>query len=478
PSPSPTRPANDSNSYNGTNFPVVKDAPTSMPTDPGHEFTDVVTQLGGVGASYPSGGPYPAMDNSGFAANYATTSTEGNPPPASDIGLIMAAFDTPSQLPVMYQLATQFVVCYHWFSSLPGPTWPNRCFVHGASSNGLDHSPSTGELIEWETVSGFIYPNGSIFDAMTNDKVSYRLYNDNHNIFSDDPQNGSIGGAIAQVSSLKGIKLTDVHSINDFANDLQNGYSAQYTFIEPNYGDVVSGSYAGGSSQHPMDDVFGGESMIKYVYEAIRNSPVWNQSLLIITYDEHGGFYDSVAPGSATPPNDGSPSGLNEFGFTFDTLGVRVPAVIISPWIGTAVDHTVYDHSSVLATVEKLLGRAPLTDRDRSANDLTHLLQSAARTDCPTTLNDPAQPAAPASARVAAGRANFNPDAPIPERGMLAGLLGVALKTEIELAGGPDAARAALIARFRHIRTLGQADAYLKAVMGRVEAARAATRKA
>jgi phospholipase C len=467
----------DSNSYNGVTYPVLKGAPTSMPTDPGHEFTDVVTQLAGMGASYPSGGPYPAIDNSGFAANYATTSSEGDPPPASDIGLIMAAFDTPNQLPVIYQLATDFVLCDHWFSSLPGPTWPNRFFVHGASSNGLDHSPSTGEMTEWETVSGFTYPNGSIFQAMANDNISYRLYNDNHNIFSDDPQNGSIGGAIAQVSSLKGIQMFDVHSINDFANDLQNGYTAQYTFIEPNYGDVVSGSYAGGSSQHPMDDVYGGESMIKYVYESIRNSPLWNESLLIITYDEHGGFYDSVAPGSTTPPNDGSSnSSLNQYGFTFDTLGVRVPALVISPWIGTGVDHTVYDHSSVLATVEKLLGLAPLTQRDGSANDLTHLLQASARTNCPTTLNNPAPPTASAAKRVAAGRARFDPDAPIPDRGMLAGLLGIALKTEIELAGGTDAARSALIARFRLIRTLGQADAYLKSVMGRVESARAARR--
>lgn len=467
------------NSYNGVTYPVVKGAPTSMPTDPGHEFTDVVTQLAGVGANYPSGGPYPPIDNSGFAANYATTTSEGDPPPISDIGLIMAAFDTPNQLPVIYQLATEFVVCDHWFSSLPGPTWPNRFFVHGASSNGLDHSPSTTEMAEWETVSGFSYPNGSIYDAMANDNISYRLYNDNHNIFSDDPQNGSIAGAIAQVSSLKGIQMTSLHSISDFASDLQNDYSAQYTFIEPNYGDVVSGSYAGGSSQHPMDDVYGGESMIKYVYEAIRNSPLWEQSLLIITYDEHGGFYDSVAPGATTPPNDGSTSsGLNEYGFNFDTLGVRVPALVISPWVGTAVDHNVYDHSSVLATVEKLLGLAPLTDRDRTANDLTHLLQASARSNCPTTLNNPAPPMAPASKRIAAGRVGYDAEAPIPSRGMLAGLLGIALKTEIELAGGAEATRSALIARFRQIRTLGQAENYLKSVMGRVEAIRSAIRKA
>lgn len=465
------------NEYAGTNYHVFSGAPTSMPTDPGHEFTDVVTQLGGQGATYPSGGPYPKITNAGFAANYATTTTEGPAPPAVDIGLIMGAFNTPTQLPVIYQLATTFTLCDHWFSSLPGPTWPNRFFVHGASSNGLDHSPSTSEMAEWETVDGFAYPNGSIFDALKNSSIGFRLYNDNHNIFSDDPQNGSIFGAIPQVAALKGIQITSVHSINDFAADLQSGYTAQYTFIEPNYGDVYSGSYAGGSSQHPMDDVYGGEGLIKYVYEAIRNSPLWEQSLLIITYDEHGGFYDSVAPGPAVPPNDGSEhSSLNQYGFTFDVLGVRVPAVVISPWVAARVDQNTYDHSSVLATVEKVLGLNALTDRDRHANDLTPLFLPAPRTDCPTTLNNPAPPAPAATKRAAAARARLDPDAPIPQRGMLAGLLGIALKSEIEMAGDAPSARSAAIARFRQIRTIGQAESYLKTVMARVQLFRANTR--
>lgn len=467
----------DSNSYNGIRYPVFSGAPTTMPTDPGHEFPDVVTQLAGQGASYPSGGPYPAIDNSGFAANYATTTTEGAPPPAADIGLIMGAFDTPKQLPVIYQLATNFTLCDHWFSSLPGPTWPNRFFVHGASSNDLDHSPSTSQMIEWESVDGFTYPRGSIYDAMKNANIGFRLYNDNHNIFSDDPQNGSVFGAIPQVASLKGIQLTSVHSISNFAADLANNYTAQYTFIEPNYGDVRSGSYAGGSSQHPMDDVYGGEGLIKYVYEAIRNSPLWGQSMLIITYDEHGGFYDSVAPGATTPPNDGSSGSLSEYGFTFDVLGVRVPALVISPWVGVGVDHEVYDHSSVLSTVEKLLGLTPLTDRDRYANNLTHLLLAAPRNDCPSTLNNPAPPSGQAAQPAAAKRAAFDPDAPIPTHGMLAGVLGIALKAEVELAGGAAAARSAAVTRFRQIRTLGQADSYLRSVMARVEAARAAMRR-
>src|SRR5690606_10087645 len=177
-------------------------------------------------------------------------------------------------------------------------------------------------------------------------------------------RSGSFTGWFPQVSSLEGIYLTQVHDLDNFSNDLRNGYTAQYTSIEPGYGDVINGSYADGSSQHPMDDVYGGERLIKRVYEAIRNSPLWEKSLLIITYDEHGGFYDSVAPGEAVPPNDGSSDDLNQYGFRFDRLGVRVPAVIVSPWVKAGVDSTIYDHASVLATTEKLLGLTPLTDRD------------------------------------------------------------------------------------------------------------------
>lgn len=465
-----------SNSYDGTAYHVAGGAPSSMPTDPGHEFTDVLEQLGGVGASYPVNGPYPAIDNSGFAANYATTDSEGTPPTANEIGDIMKCFDTATDLPVAYQLATNFVLCDHWFSSLPGPTWPNRFFLHGASSNGLDHSPSGTEIAKWETVSGFTYPHGSIFDALDNAGVSYRLYYD---------PNGPIPGSVPQVTSLKGIFLTQVHSVNDLANDLTGDYPYQYTFIEPNYGNIVNGSYEGGSSQHPMDGVTGGETLIKTVYEAIRNSPLWNESLLIVTYDEHGGFYDSVSPGPATPPNDGSSNtpgaknSLSEYGFTFNTYGVRVPALVISPWVvAGGVDHTPYDHSSALATIEQVFGILPLTARDRAASSVLPLLQSSARTNCPTTLNNPAPAPAAATADLAAGAEALDVTAPVPEAGNLQGLLWIMLKTKYELSDKSDATRRALLAEFEAIKTRGRAAAYIEEVMAEVEAVRAARKAA
>ena len=163
-------------------------------------------------------------------------------------------------------------------------------------------------MVGWETPGlGFTYPHGSIYDAVSRAGLTWRIYNDDTDAYSDDPQDGSVFGAIPQVSALKGVTLLDANSLTHFAADLQSPYTIQYTFIEPNYGDITS-SYRGGSSQHPMDDVYGGEGLIKAVYEAIRNSPVWDTSLLIIIYDEHGGFYDSVPPPRPPRPTTAAPA--------------------------------------------------------------------------------------------------------------------------------------------------------------------------
>ncbi len=122
--------AADQNSYKGQDYTVQDGAPVSMPTDPGHEFLDVFEQLAGPGAVFNPNQQYaPEISRSGFVSNYATTTTEGKAPQLADYGKIMACFDTPKQLSVIYQLALEFAICDQWFSSLPGPTWPNRFFV-------------------------------------------------------------------------------------------------------------------------------------------------------------------------------------------------------------------------------------------------------------------------------------------------------------------------------------------------------------
>lgn len=469
-------------------YPVASPAPVQMPTDPGHEFADVLEQLCGsgdqtqLGAHYPpllAGGAYPPIDNSGFVQNYATTISEGPAPSTAAIGDVMLGFDTPDQLPVIYQLATEFALCDAWFSSMPGPTWPNRFFVHGGSSAGLDHSPSKAQLVEWETVHGFSLPNGSLFDGLTASGWSWRLYIDDTDAYSDDPGKGSAFGRIPQVSSLKGITALDVNSLTHFASDLQSPYPYAYTFIEPNWGDITGGTYEGGSSQHPMDDVFGGEGLIKAVYEAIRNSPVWNTSLLIVTYDEHGGFFDSVAPGAATPPGDGSanPSNpLNDSGFDFATYGIRVPAVVVSPWIPKGiVDHTVYDHASVPASVMTVFdfGGPGVTNRTHQANDVLNLCsEPVPRTDTPATLNPPAPPVARAAVSPQALAAQD--EEPTEDSGNLPGFLATALKTQLELTDDENE-RKDVMHQFDSIRTRGDARAFVARTLAKVDAAREGT---
>ncbi|AOI63099.1 phosphoesterase [Burkholderia territorii] len=366
----------DSNAYDGTVHPFGGGAPDRMPTDPCHEFTDVLEQLCGAGVPFVKGRPYPGIDNSGFVSNYATSHSEGTSPPAGSVGAVMQGADVRTQAPSLYALANAFVLCDRWHASMPGPTWPNRFFLHGASSAGLDHSPTREEMAGWDTLDGFHYPNGSIFAALGDD--NWRIYQD---------QSGDPLGHVPQVASLKGVSFFDVDDLSHFEADLAAGYTARYTFIEPGYGDIVHGTYRNGSSQHPMDGLAGGDQLVARVYDAIRNSPVWASSLLVIVYDEHGGFYDSVRPGAAPPPNDGAAATLNASGFGFDVYGVRVPAIVVSPWVAAGhVDHTPYDHSSVVATLGRLFGLAPLTDRDRAANDLLSLVTTTCRTDCPTRI--------------------------------------------------------------------------------------------
>jgi phospholipase C len=244
----------------------------------------------------------------------------------------------PEQLPVLIALAQEFAVCDNWHASLPGPTWPNRMFVHAASSGGLDHSPTTEEIVEWETIGGFQFKAGSIFDALKSKGVSRRLY---------------AGDDFPMVAALKGISLFDIRHYSNFASDLgQSTYPYSYVFIEPSY-DVLN-DYKNSTSQHPLTDITLGEGLIKETYEAIRNSPHWNNSVLIITWDEHGGFYDHAIPAGAVEPGDTAPQDKrNQYGFTFQQYGPRVPAVVISPLVPkNVVDHRLYDHGSIPATIE------------------------------------------------------------------------------------------------------------------------------
>jgi phospholipase C len=256
---------------------MTPDALDRAPLDPPHEFENVRDQVAG---DPPMSGfraqPYWNVSGRGFTANH---------------------------LPILTTLAGKYCLFDNWYSSLHGSTWPNRFFAHAASSGGLDNSPSAPTTIESETIDSlsFTFQNGTLFQRLEKANRRWRVYHDDY---------------FPQVLSIKHMidpfridtqKFRWVRRGRDetFINDLNHRYDVDYTFIEPNYG-LTRGGFAHGNCQHPKGSMAAGEAFIQYVYEAIRNSPVWETSLLIITYDEHGGFFDHQEPRGAIVPGDDS----------------------------------------------------------------------------------------------------------------------------------------------------------------------------
>jgi phospholipase C len=442
----------EANGFNGTTYTVAKGADLVMPIDPGHEFTDVLDQLSGPGASYPPGGPYPTIDKSGFVASYVTSGGSAAP------GEILKCF-APEQVPVLTALAEEFAICDNWHASMPGPTWPNRMFVHAGSSGGLDHSPTNQEIVEWETIGGFQFKAGTILDALEKKGVPHRLY---------------AGDDFPMVAALKGVSLFDIHHYSELAGDLgQATFPYGYVFLEPSY--HVLDEYRNSTSQHPLTDVTLGEALIKETYEAIRNSDQWDTSVLIITWDEHGGFYDHVTPPAAVAPGDSHPLGKhNQFGFTFEQYGPRVPAIVISPLIAkNTIDHRLYDHASMPALIKTVFGAGPLTARDRQANSPGKLFSlQTARHDAPTTLPSAAVPTARLAMSMAVPDLNTvvasRPDETV-DQGTLPVIISSALRQDLEMSPGQ---RAQILKRVESIKTREQARQYLADVQAKLRAHR------
>jgi len=348
---------------------------------PGHEFLNTVQQLCGADADEnydPATGIYPEIHNSGFIADYLD---EGSQTPER----IMDCH-SPEQLPVLNALAREFAICDNWFSSLPGPTFPNRFFLHAASSGGLDDSPSDLEIVVATTVDGFRFENGNIFDLLDDHCIEWVIFEGD-----EFPVSFTLSGM--NLNALQG-RFKDFKNFESELNRVD--FNKKFIFIEPKYGkhDFAAtgpGDFTCGNSMHPLDDITRGEKLVKKVYETIRNSPHWEKSALVITMDEHGGFYDHVAPPAAIPPGDIGQISDSHYGFKFDRLGVRVPAIVVSPYTRRgAIDHTLYDHTSLLATLERYWGMKNLTQRDKAANDFLHLFSlDGPRTDAPSILPEP-----------------------------------------------------------------------------------------
>ena len=334
---------------NGQPVTVFKIEPTTpsayfMPgADPGEGYMATNDQLYGSNDGPASSGQ--AATGQGYVTNYAYTlgwqsKESGWPIVAGTVeGDIMGCF-TPQTLPVLSALATGYAVCDQWFASAPTETMPNRAFACAATSQG--HMDDKTHTFSSPTIFGLLDAAG----------LGWAVYG-----YDAEPLTKN---TYTQISSAA---ASHFGKFADFQAAAAAGTLPPYTFLEPSWS-------SSGNSQHPNYDVALGEQLIHDVYEALLAGPGWPGTLLVITYDEHGGCYDHVPPTWGAVPPD---SDAGEFGFGFDRFGVRVPTVLVSPLIAPGTVYRVpaggtpLDHTSVLKTVEQRWNLPTLTARDAAA---------------------------------------------------------------------------------------------------------------
>ncbi|KAI4343599.1 hypothetical protein L6164_010933 [Bauhinia variegata] len=330
--------------------------------DPGHSFEDVELQVFGSRS-------FPSM--TGFVEQALSVSKNLSQ-------TVMKGFK-PESVPIYATLVREFAVFDRWFSSIPGPTQPNRLFVYSATSHG-----STSH-VKKQLAKG--YPQKTIFDSLNENGMDFGIY------FQNIP-------TTLFYRNLRRLKyIFKFHQFDlKFKKDARNGKLPPLTVIEPRYFDLIGFP---ANDDHPSHDVANGQMLVKEVYEALRASPQWNETLLIITYDEHGGFYDHVETPFVNIPSPDGNTGPAPYFFKFDRLGVRIPTIMVSPWIkkGTVISSpkgpaqtSEFEHSSIPATIKKMFNLSSnfLTHRGAWAGTFEHVVGelTSPRTDCPETLPD------------------------------------------------------------------------------------------
>ena len=312
------------NRADGRTYKQVEGASRSLKYDPMHELEHTLHQL--------------EKNNSGFVDDFFRAYPLSQP---DDRAEIMKYF-ADGALPVLHTLAKNYAVCDKWFSSLPGPTWPNRFFVHSGTSIGRVSMPE-GILdanLHW-------YDQTTLYDRLNEKGKDWRIY------YGDIPQSLILVHQLEPHNARNYFKMT--RFFQDVAGPPDNFPS--YCFIEPAY------YQPGASDDHPPHDILEGERLIADVYNAIRrNDGLWQSTLLVVLYDEHGGFYDHVVPPKGVPAPDHH---VEEY--TFDQLGVRVPAILVSPYVKTGVIHDQFDHTSLLKYLIDKWQLGPLGARTAAA---------------------------------------------------------------------------------------------------------------
>ncbi len=260
-------------------------------------------------------------------------------------------------LPVTYGLADNFTVCERWFAAVMGPTWPNRYYIHACDSGGGKTN----------------FPNPflkTLWHRCNDAGISSRIYfGDVPWVTGAFPLVPTVWGKLADdVNGFSLDALTNPNTLSRFFDDAEAGKLPNFAVIDPGFTS---------NDDHPSHNIQLGQILIGSIYKALAEGPAWAKTLLIITYDEHGGFYDHVAP----------PKTIDERP-EFTQLGFRVPSLVIGPSVRRGcVNNLQFEHCSIGATLMKRFGIAALNERMAQANDVSSCIH-------PDYINDP-QPGPP-----------------------------------------------------------------------------------
>ncbi|KAJ3109245.1 hypothetical protein HK100_003314 [Physocladia obscura] len=394
-------------SATGKLYPARPNATFIQTFDAGHELDDTTCQLYGFDEATALG-HVSSVAASGNGDRYTDKSTKlngfvdhaiftiknnrnGNDNTITDVETaaetVMSSFD-PANIPVTIALAEEFALFDAWHAGIPGPTFPNRVFLASATSNGM-HINNNEEF-------ALGLPQKSVFQMFHEKGLSFKNY------YGQAPT-GLIFDDFRKIIAKDALELNPFKHTGDmteFKEDCAKGTLPTFSWIDPIF---VSAPGFIANDNHPPHDVARGEALIKEIYEAIRASPQWSKTALLLTYDEHGGFADHVRPPVNVPIPDAA-SAANPH-FHFDRLGLRVPAILISPYVkrGLVIHDPIrkapaefdefhpskYDHSSLCHTMNDMfdLG-ANLNDRAKWSGSFANCFSGKFRADCPITLPD------------------------------------------------------------------------------------------
>ena len=368
--------------------------------DPGEQYRPHVNrQLYGVdevpgdSSSLPDPAPM-----SGFVQDYirairSQEAFDGIEPTLEDYGRIMTCF-TPEAAPVINGLARAFAVSDEWFASVPSQTFCNRSFFHSGQSHGF---VTNSDYVKWlENVAPTILDR---LTAALGPYADWRVYWDHKDVL---PLTRLIHPTLAHHRYTPHFR-----DFETFAEDCRTGDLPAYTFIQPRL-------IFDHNDMHPpvalnpevVSSVLAGERLINQVYDAVRTGAAWPRTMLVITFDEHGGCYDHWPPPKGAVPVAADPGYPTEEGFRFDRFGVRVPAIFVSPYVarGTVIRSsgaTPFDHTSMIRTICRRWGLGSLTDRDRAAPDFAEVItlsEAEARLETPAMRPRPFTPISAAAA--------------------------------------------------------------------------------